>query len=81
MEDNKVKSVSLDYYNDVILNRLSELGEVKSVSLSANLMKDYHMSDLFISYLINRLIKSNKIKIIEEGKSLWHNIITVVNNK
>ena len=81
MEDNKVKSVSLDYYNDVILNRLSELGEVKSVSLSANLMKDYHMSDLFISYLINRLIKSNKIKIIEEGKSLWHSIITVKKTK
>lgn len=78
IENNKVKSVSLDYYDDIILNRLSELGEVKSVLLTANLMKDYHMSDIFISYLINRLIKTNKIKIIEEGKSLWHSVIAII---
>ena len=77
MENNKVKSASLDYYNDIILNKLSELGEIKSVSLIANLMKDYHISDICILYLINRLIKSNKIKIIKEGKSLWHSIITL----
>lgn len=78
MENNKVKSVSFDYYNDIILNRLSELGEIKTVSLTANLMTNYHMSDMFISYLINRLIESNRIKIIEEGKSLWHSVITII---
>jgi len=78
MENNKVKSVSFDYYNDIILKKLSELGEIKTVSLTANLMTNYHMSDMFISYLINRLIKSNKIKIIEEGISLWHTVIAVV---
>ena len=61
-----------------ILNRLSELGEIKTVSLTANLMTNYHMSDMFISYLISRLIESNKIKIIEEGKSLWHSVITII---
>lgn len=80
MENEKVKSVSLDYYNDVILEKLKELGEIKSVTLSANIMIDYHISDLFISYLIYRLIKSNKIKIIKEGKSLWHCVITIVND-
>lgn len=78
MENDKVKSVSLDYYNDIILNRLSELGEIKSVSLSANLMRDYHMSDMFISYLISRLIKSNKIKIVKEDKRLWYSVITII---
>ena len=64
MENDKVKSVSFDYYNNVILDRLKELREVKSVSLTANLMRDYYLSDIFISYLINRLIESNKIKIV-----------------
>lgn len=78
MENNKVKSVSLDYYDDIILNKLSEFKEIKTVSLTANLMRDYHMSDIFITYLIDRLIKSNKIKIIKEGKSLWHSVIAVI---
>lgn len=80
MENGEVKSVSFDYYNDVILDKLKELGEVKSVMLAANLMIDYHMSDIFISYLVYRLIKSNKIKIVKEGKSLWHSVITIVND-
>lgn len=81
IEEGKVKCVSFDYYNNVILNRLKELGEVKVVTLSANLMKDYHMYDIFISYLIKRLIKSNEIIIVEEGSRLWNSIVTVAEKK
>ena len=80
IENGKIKSVSLDYYNDVILNRLNELGETKLVSLSADLMRDYHMYDIFITYLIKRVIKLKKIKILKEEKNLWSSVITT-NNK
>lgn len=79
IENSKIKSVSFDYYNEVILNKLFQLGEVKSVTLTATLMNDYHLSDIFFSYLINRLIKLKKIKIVKKGKSLWHSTITIVN--
>lgn len=66
MENNKVKLVSYDYFDDIIINKLKELGEVKQVTLVAHLLSDYHLIDLIFVYLINRLIENNKIIIIEK---------------
>lgn len=52
IENNKVKSVIFDYYNDIILNKLNELGEVKMVSLVSRLMSDIHLYDTVFIYLI-----------------------------
>lgn len=80
MENGKVKSVTFDYYNNLILNKLDELGEVKTVFLIANLMTDYHLTDIFFDYLINRLIKLDKIRIVKMENNLLQSIITTVNN-
>lgn len=75
IENNKVKSVTFDYYNDIILNKLNELGEVKMVSLVGRLMSDIHLYDTVFTYLIYRLIKEEKIIIISKDKRYWESVI------
>ena len=77
IENNKVKSVTFDYYNDIILNKLSELGEVKMVSLVGRLMSDIHLYDTVFTYLIYRLIKERKIIITYKDERYWKSIIKV----
>jgi len=80
IENDKVKFVSLNYYDDIILNKLKEFGEIQTIKLASNLMNEYHLYDLFIAYLINRLINSNKIKIVKKDERLWKSTIMIVNN-
>lgn len=77
IENNKVKSVAFDYYNDIILNKLNELGEVKMVSLVGRLMSDIHLYDTVFTYLIYRLIKEEKIIITYKDERYWKSIIKV----
>lgn len=71
IEDNKVKSVTFDYYNDIILNKLNELGEVKMVSLVGSLMSDIHFYDTVFTYLIYRLIKDGIIIVVHKEERYW----------
>lgn len=83
MENNKVKLVSYNYFDDIIVNKLKELGAVKQVTLVAHLLSNYHLIDLIFVYLINRLIENNKIIIIEkdlDGND-YNNIISVRGDK
>ncbi len=75
IENNKVKSVTFDYYNDIILNKLNELGEVKMVSLVGRLMSDIHLYDTVFTYLIYRLIKEEKIIVTGKDERYWKSII------
>lgn len=75
IENNKVKSVTFDYYNDIILNKLNELGEVKMVSLVGRLMSDIHLYDTVFTYLIYRLIKVEKIIITNKDERYWKSTI------
>lgn len=75
IENNNVKSVTFDYYNDIILNKLNELGEVKMVSLVGRLMSDIHLYDTVFTYLIYRLIKERKIIITNKDENYWKSII------
>lgn len=75
IENNKVKSVTFDYYNDIILNKLNELGKVKMVSLVGMLMSDIHLYDTVFTYLIYRLIKEGKIIIADKDERYWKSII------
>lgn len=77
IEDNKVKSVTFDYYNDIILNKLNELGEVKVVRLVGRLMRDIHLYDTVFGYLIYRLIKQEKIIITNNDERYWKSIIKI----
>lgn len=81
IENNKVKSVAFDYYNDIILNKLNELGEVKMVSLVGKLMSDIHLYDTVFTYLIYRLIKKEKIIVTIKNERYWKSIIKVKKDK
>lgn len=77
MENNNVKCVSFDYYNDTILELLKELGEVKTIKLVARLMANIYFSDIFLTYLIYRLIKKGKIIITKKENRLWKSTIAI----
>lgn len=63
LENKEVKLVSYDYYNDMILEKLKSLGEIRISRLTGILMSKYYLQDLLLVYLINRLIENDKIKI------------------
>lgn len=77
IENNKVKSVTFDYYNNIILNKLDKLGEVKMVSLVGRLMSDIHLYDTIFTYLIYRLIKKEKIIVTSKDDRYWKSIIKI----
>ena len=76
-KNREVKLVSFDYFNNKILNVLKTLGKVKVSKLVATFMKDFHLSDLIISYLVVRLIKKGKIKVIKYGERFFENVIAI----
>lgn len=80
IKNGKAISVSFNYYDDIILNKLKELGEVKTVSLVSNLMKDIHLYDTVFTYLIDKLIKDKKIIITNKAERLWKSTIKINNN-
>lgn len=65
LEDKKIKLVSFDYYNEIIINILKKQGKIRISELTALFMMQYYMSDLIVCYLIKRLITQNKIRITE----------------
>lgn len=80
LENNKVKSVSYDYFYDEILEKLKKLGAVKQIHLIGQLVADNHMIDTIFVYLINRLIRLNKIDIVEKDEdNTLNNIIIKAN--
>lgn len=81
IENNKVKSVTFDYYNNIILNKLNELGEVKMVSLVGRLISDIYLYDTVFTYLIYRLIKDEKIIITNKDEKYWKSTIKTKKEK
>lgn len=66
LENNHIKSVSLDYYDKDILETLAPLGKVQISKLVGKLMQKYYLQDTFYVYLINKLIQTNQIKIYKD---------------
>lgn len=50
LEDGIVKSVSLDYYDDYILDTLKDLGKVKICQLIGRLMQEVYLQDVLYEY-------------------------------
>ena len=71
LEDGIVKSVSLDYYDDYILDTLKDLGKVKICQLIGRLMQEVYLQDALYEYLINRLIDNKKIIIYKDDNSKY----------
>ena len=58
-----MKSVSIDFYDNFIIDTLNSMGKVKMCQLVGKLMQKVYLHDTMYVYLINRLININKIKI------------------
>lgn len=81
IEKGKIKSVHLDYYDSYILETLQNIGKVKISKLVGNLMKNIYLNDKTYTFLINRLIKDNKIKITpDKSVRYFENLIEINNN-
>ena len=75
LESGIVKSVSINYYDNMILDELKELGQVKVSKLVAILMKEIYLIDSLYVYLIKRLIKNGKIRIVKIDDNRFFNSI------
>lgn len=81
MENGKILNKKYSDYDNIILSCLKKLGKCRICDLVVSLMSDYVLNDvddLIYMYLIQRLIKNNKIKIIEKGEREFVNIIKAV---
>ncbi len=74
-ENGAVKSVSINYYDNVILDKLKELGQVKISKLVAMLMKEIYLTDNLYVYIIKRLIKNDKIRIVKINDNIFFNSV------
>lgn len=79
LEDGIVKSVSLDYYDDYILDTLKDLGKVKICQLIGRLMQEVYLQDVLYVYLINRLIDNKKIIIYKDDNSKYCDNLVEIN--
>mgnify|MGYP004634291585 FL=1 len=70
-----VKSVSMSYYDEIILETLNELGKVKIINLVATLIGKIYVCDSLIISLIERLIDENKIVIEKNSDKYFESIV------
>ncbi len=81
IENGIVKSVSLDYYDEYILNTLNKLGKVKVNKLIGNLIKDIYLQDTLYLYLIKKLMSTKKIKMNINNNTIFTENLIEVNNE
>ena len=80
IDSGNVKSVSIDFYDDYIIGTLKSMGKVKICQLVGRLIQNIYLHDILYVYLINRLINSNKIKIILDNRARYfENLIDIAN--
>lgn len=81
IENGVVKSVSMDYYDEYILKNLKMMGRVKMAQLVGKLMQNVYLEDILYVYLIEKLIKDGKIKIILDNNiRYFENLIEIIEN-
>lgn len=81
IENGVVKSVSLDYYDEYILKNLKMMGKVKISQLVGKLIQNVYLQDILYIYLIEKLIKDRKIKIILDNNiRYFENLIEIIEN-
>jgi hypothetical protein len=77
IQDGKVVSINYDYFNDEIIFILTKKGSTSVIDIIYELMVKYHLYDRVFKFLINKLIESGKIKIIESNERFIKNIVTI----
>lgn len=77
IKDNKVVSVSFDYYDSIILKKLQECGEIKTVEFVAILLQSIYLYDTVLIYLVDRLIRQGKVVYVNKEEKLWKSVIKI----
>lgn len=81
IDNNDIKSVSFDFYDNFILDNLKIMGRVKISSLVGKLMQQVYLHDNMWVYLIERLIEEHKIKInIDSSIRYFDNYVEFIND-
>ena len=81
IDNNDIKSVSFDFYDNFILDNLKIMGKVKISSLVGKLMQQVYLHDNMWVYLIERLIEKHKIKInIDSSIRYFDNYVVIIND-
>ena len=77
IENNEIKFVSYDYFDQNIINILDKKGPLRKIDLVMDLIEKYYLNDTIFIYLISRLIDSNKIIVLEKGIKELYDIIDI----
>lgn len=81
IDNNDIKSVSFDFYDNFILDNLKIMGKVKISSLVGKLMQQVYLHDNMWVYLIERLIEKHMIKInIDSSIRYFDNYVEFIND-
>ena len=75
IDNSIVKSVSMNYYDETILETLNKLGKVKMINLVATLIGKIYVCDSLTISLIERLIDENKIAIEKNSDKYFESIV------
>lgn len=81
ISDGYVKSVSIDFYDNYILENLRSMGKVKISKLVGKLMQDIYLSDNMWVYLIDRLIENKKIIVTSNDNIRYFENLIEINDK
>lgn len=80
LENGKIINKKFSDYDDIILDRLNNMGKCKIANLIADMMINRVINDsgdLLYLYLIDRLIEQNKIRIVERKEKHFIDLIEI----
>ena len=75
IKNNKVESISYDYFDDEILEFLSSKKTSTILELCYEFSNKYYINDALFIYLVTRLINAGKIVVVEQNERFIKNII------
>lgn len=76
-ENDEIKLVSYDYFDNLLIEKLKIAKEEKIISLAADMLSNYHLTDTIFVFLIERLINKNKIIITKKDEVFCRSIVKV----
>ena len=77
MINQELSLLSLDFFEDMILDKLKIVDSISISKLTVNLMSEYYLNDIIWANLIKRLIDNHKIIVINNGTRFFENIISL----
>lgn len=79
IKNNKVESISYDYFDGEILEFLSNKKTSTILELCYEFSNKYYINDALFIYLVTRLINAGKIVVVEQNERFINTIIKGVN--